>query len=195
PFGRAFYKRQASYFVFPYLMILAINVLVMSVSAAYWAMPAVCAAQVLKYVNGHLDDYKLLHYFQHNWYDFGPILGLNAMTFVVLLCIMNIVAILYFIAMKWIIIGRRREGSYNWDQSNYCQRWQLHLSVSRLMFMGYFGTLGPLNGSAYIVWVYRALGATIGKNCSIFAGGRTGLMTEPDLVTVCGPTSHRLPQY
>ncbi|KAI5895638.1 uncharacterized protein SCHCODRAFT_02686995 [Schizophyllum commune H4-8] len=184
PFGRAYYKRQAPYFVFPYLMILSINVFIMSLSAAYWAMPAVCAAQVLKYVNIHLDDYHLLHYFQHNWYDIGPILGLNAMTFVVLLCIMNIVAILYFITMKWIIIGRRREGSYNWDKSNYCQRWQLHLSVSRLMFMGYFGTLGPLNGSAYIVWVYRALGATIGKDCSIFAGGRTGLMTEPDLVTL-----------
>lgn len=29
---------------------------------------------------------------------------------------------------------------------------------------------------------YRALGAKIGKNCTIWAGGRTGLMTEPDLV-------------
>ena len=26
------------------------------------------------------------------------------------------------------------------------------------------------------------MGAKIGKNCAIFAGGRAGLMTEPDLV-------------
>lgn len=44
--------------------------------------------------------------------------------------------------------------------------------------------LGPITGSAYIVWFYRALGAKIGKNCSIWAGGRPGLMTEPDLVTL-----------
>ncbi|TRM58785.1 hypothetical protein BD626DRAFT_437806 [Schizophyllum amplum] len=184
PFGRAYYKRQASFFVFPYLMILGINVVTLAFSAAYWAMPAVAAAQILMFVNIHLDDYNLLHYFQHRWYDFGPIFGLNALVFVVSLCVLNIFAILWFITTKWLVIGRRREGKYDWDQSNYCQRWQLHLSLSRLMFMGYFGTLGPLNGSAYIVWVYRALGANIGKDCSIFAGGKTGLMTEPDLVTL-----------
>lgn len=29
---------------------------------------------------------------------------------------------------------------------------------------------------------YRALGANIGNDCAIWAGGKVGLMTEPDLV-------------
>lgn len=44
--------------------------------------------------------------------------------------------------------------------------------------------LGPITGSVYIVWFYRLLGAKIGKNVSVWAGGRPGLMTEPDLVTL-----------
>ena len=66
------------------------------------------------------------------------------------------------------------------------QRWQLHLTLSRLLYRGHGngGVLGPITGSAYIVWFYRALGAQIGKNCAVWAGGRPGLMTEPDLVVL-----------
>ena len=37
PFGRAYYQRRANYFVMPYLMIVALNVLLQAVAAAYWA--------------------------------------------------------------------------------------------------------------------------------------------------------------
>lgn len=64
------------------------------------------------------------------------------------------------------------------------QRWQLHLALSRPLHKGFgnSGVLGTLTGTAFIAWYYRALGAKIGKNCSLGAGGRTVLMTEPDLV-------------
>ena len=42
--------------------------------------------------------------------------------------------------------------------------------------------IGTLSGSAYAVWYTRALGARIGRDCALWAGGRVGLMTEPDLV-------------
>ena len=45
--------------------------------------------------------------------------------------------------------------------------------------------LETITGSAYIVWFLRALEAKIGKNCAIYAEGKPGLMTEPDLVQVC----------
>lgn len=44
------------------------------------------------------------------------------------------------------------------------------------------GVLDPITGSVFIAWYYRALGAKVGKNCSLGAGGHTMLMTEPDLV-------------
>ena len=91
---------------------------------------------------------------------------------------------LWAIGTKWIVIGRRRQGSYDWDKSSYCQRWQLHLVLSKPLYRGYGigGILGAISGSAYIVWFFRALGAKVGRDCAIFAGGRVGLMTEPDLV-------------
>ena len=56
--------------------------------------------------------------------------------------------------------------------------------LSKPLYRGYGigGILGAISGSAYIVWFFRALGAKVGRDCAIFAGGRVGLMTEPDLV-------------
>lgn len=90
---------------------------------------------------------------------------------------------MWVLAMKWLVVGWRVAGSYDWDKSNYCQRWQLHLALSRPIY-GNGGVLAPLTGTAYIAWFYRAMGAKIGRNCAIFAGGKAGLMTEPDLVEV-----------
>lgn len=64
------------------------------------------------------------------------------------------------------------------------QRWQLHLALSRPLNkgLGNSGVLGAITGTVFIAWFYRALGAKIGKNCSLGASGRIVLMTEPDLV-------------
>ena len=114
----------------------------------------------------------------------GVLYGLIAMCFVVLLTVQSLVAMAWVIVMKWLVIGRRREGSFSWDKSSYCERWQLHLTLAKPMYRGYGigGILGTISGTAYIVWYLRALGAKIGKDCAVFAGGRVGLMTEPDLV-------------
>ncbi|KXN91106.1 Putative peroxisomal-coenzyme A synthetase [Leucoagaricus sp. SymC.cos] len=183
PFGRAFYQGKANYWVFPYWLILASNITITAVSAAYWSISPIAAAVLLRHVHiklGHTDIFK------PTWYRLGILYMLIVMCFIVALNIQAAVAILWAIATKWLVIGERREGRYEWDKSDYCQRWQLHLSLCRLLHKGYGtgGILGHLNGSAYIVWFYRALGATIGKNCALFAGGISGLMTEPDLVEI-----------
>lgn len=183
PFGKAFYKREADFFVIPYIGLVIVNVLIAGLSAAYWSISAVAAAQILRQIMIHLHHG---HVFKHTWYVFGTIYGFIAVCFVVVLNIQALGAILWVILTKWIIIGRRHEGAYHWDKSSYCQRWQLHLTLSRPLHRGYGngGVLAPLCGSAYIVWYYRALGATIGKNVALYPGGKAGLMTEPDLVTV-----------
>jgi hypothetical protein len=58
------------------------------------------------------------------------------------------------------------------------------MSLSRPLHKGFgnSGVLGSITGTVFIAWYYRALGAKIGKNCSLGASGRTVLMTEPDLV-------------
>ncbi|KAF7352099.1 Acetyl-CoA synthetase-like protein [Mycena venus] len=157
PFGRAFYQRKAPFFVFPYALILAINILITALSATYWSISAVAAAQVLRRIDLH-DSKQVTEIYRPSWYRPAIIYGLIGLCFVIVLNIQAILSILWVIATKWIVIGRRRDG------------------------YGNGGVLGPLTGSAYFVWYLRSMGARIGRNCALYPGGRAGLMTEPDLV-------------
>jgi hypothetical protein len=185
PFGRAFYQHKAPFFVYPYALILAINIIITAMSATYWSVSAIAAAQVLRRIDLH-ESQAVTEIYRPSWFRPAIIYGLIGLCFVVVLNIQAILAILWVIATKWAVIGRRRDGQYAWDASSYCQRWQLHLVFSRFVYKGYGngGVLGPLTGSAYFVWYLRGMGARIGKNCVIYPGGRAGLMTEPDLVQV-----------
>ncbi|EPQ56705.1 acetyl-CoA synthetase-like protein [Gloeophyllum trabeum ATCC 11539] len=183
PFGRAFYRREAPFFVFPYPMLLAINLLTAGVCAGFWSMGAIAVTQALNQLRIHLHH---VHLFAETWYRFFVLFGMISVFFVAALNIQAWIALSWVILTKWIVIGRRQEGQYDWDKSNYCQRWQLHLVLSRILHRSYGngGVLGNITGSAYIVWFYRALGAKIGKDVALFAGGRVGLMTEPDLLEI-----------
>ncbi|KAH9913311.1 acetyl-CoA synthetase-like protein [Epithele typhae] len=181
PFGRAFYERKASYFVFPYPLLVVINVLVAIVCAGYWSIAAVVGTQVLNLLRIHLHH---LHLFADGWRQIFILFGLISCWFISTLSLQAVVALVYTVVMKWLIIGRRAPGGYDWDKSSYCQRWQLHLVASKPLYRGYGhgGILGCISGSVYAVWYLRALGAKVGRDCAIFAGGWVGLMTEPDLV-------------
>jgi hypothetical protein len=183
PFGRAFYKREASYFVLPYWMVLLTNIAMCIGSSTYWSVGAITIAQALRQLHLHLSHMK---FFVPHWYRFGTLYGLIACFFIGVLTVQAVLCMLWVIVTKWLIIGRRKAGPCEWDKSSYCQRWQLHLSASRPLYKGYGngGVLAPLTGTAFIVWFYRAQGAKIGKNVNIYAGGKAGLMTEPDLVEV-----------
>jgi hypothetical protein len=169
-FGRAFHKRQANYFVYPYGFLVMINVIVVSLSAAYWSISAVTSALILRHIHIHL---KRIDFFAPRWYRICTLYGLIACFFVIVLNVQAILALLWVILTKWIVIGRRQPGPHHWDKSSYCQRWGVHLVLSHFIYRGYGngGVLAPITGSAYIVWFYRALGAKIGKNCAIWAGG------------------------
>ena len=41
-----------------------------------------------------------------------------------------------------------------------------------------------IQGSQYLVWYFRALGANIGNNVCLYPNGGDPMMTEPDLVTI-----------
>ena len=151
PFGKAFYKRQANYFVIPYPFLLFINLLVSAGSAAYWSIAAASAAQILRLYDQHLNH---LHLYAATWYRPATLYGLIASCFVVLLLLQSLLCVAWVISTKWLIIRKRKEGSCPWDTSSYCQRWQLHLTLSRVLYRGHGngGVLSPITGSAYIVW-------------------------------------------
>ena len=174
PFGRAVYARQANYFVFPYIMVLSINVFIRTLAAVYWSMNAIAVFQILQHISRlHLDQSGMLLY------------GVVAPCFIIVHSLQDILAILFDVATSWLVIGSRQPGNHDWDQSNYCQRWKLHTTFLQIMqATGNASVLAPLAGSAFIVWYLRVLGAKIGKNCAIWAGGQLGAIPEPDLVEV-----------
>ena len=185
PFGRAFYKRKATYFVFPYLVIVGINIVMAIFSSAYWATAAVATVLSLNRLRQSF-EYTATIVFSDHWFRPGIIYAYIAFVFVICLNLQALLAFAWVISTKWAVIGRRREGRYDWDKSSYCQRWQLHLTLQRLLGKGYGGhILGNISGSIYAVWYLRLLGANIGKQCSIWAGGKPSLqLTEPELVTM-----------
>ena len=64
PFGKAFHKREANYFVFPYPLLVIINMFVSAASAAFWSIPAVAAAQILKQFHLHISH---MGFFRTSW--------------------------------------------------------------------------------------------------------------------------------
>ena len=90
------------------------------------------------------------------------------------------------ITAKWLLIGRRVQGAYAWDQSSYCQRWQAHLTIQELRRgeRRKTGVLDMLQGSQWLVWYFTLMGASIGRNVCLYPNGGDPMMTEPDLVTI-----------
>ena len=193
PFGRAFYEGKASYYVLPYPILVLINLVVVCSVAVYWSGAGVVSAVVLQAIHTAAPGLSI---FKSNWYQFGAIYGLLAGIYVVVITLQAIYALTWATIAKWALMGRRLVGEYNWDKSSYCQRWKLHLTLSNIVGegLGGAGLLRSIAGTAYIVWYYRANGAKIGKDCSIFAGGDVGLMTEPDLVEVSNFSLITVPQ-
>ncbi|KAK5631500.1 hypothetical protein RRF57_007214 [Xylaria bambusicola] len=180
PFGRAFYQRKTPYFVWRQWMIFVYSSLSVVLTHAYWTAASISSIQVVASVvvntpwlgNGR-------------WSDPFILFSLCAALLSALMVVQSIVALGIVIAAKWLIIGRRQPGNYDWDKSSYCQRWQLFMAIERIRrncFAGH-GILGLLTGTAYMTWYFRALGAKIGKDCALFVSGRPSLLfTEPDLL-------------
>lgn len=185
PFGRAFYQRQAPYFVLPYPVIVLINTFMSVFSAVYWATPAAATILILNKCRKTW-DHEASGLFSDHWYRPALVYVFFALSFMVIMTLQALLAFAWVIGTKWMLLGRRKEGRYNWDQSSYCQRWQLHLTLSRLLYHGFGGRLiGCISGSWFAVAYLRCLGARIGKDCAIWAGGRPSVqLTEPELVNM-----------
>ncbi|KAJ7206561.1 hypothetical protein GGX14DRAFT_637608 [Mycena pura] len=100
--------------------------------------------------------------------------------FIIVLTFQSVIALAWTVLTKWIVIGQRKDGPARGTRAATASAG----SYTSPAYHGFSSgrMLGPLAGSAYYVWYLRAMGANIGRNCAIYPGGRTGLMTEPDLV-------------
>ncbi|KAK3709125.1 hypothetical protein LTR37_011104 [Vermiconidia calcicola] len=188
PFGRAFYQGSAPYRVWSQFEIFIYSTLITIATAVYWNIGSISANQIIAHIFKHGNGYLARVILAPDAW-FRP---LNYYLIFLLLTILitvlqSIVVLLFLIAAKWILMGKRKPGCYSWDESPYCQRWQLYLKLESLRRNCYGGNgiLGLLTGTHWMVLYFRALGATVGKDCALFAGGEPSLMfTEPDLLTL-----------
>ncbi|KAH6845794.1 hypothetical protein B0I37DRAFT_435284 [Chaetomium sp. MPI-CAGE-AT-0009] len=183
PFGRAFYLGLAPYHVLGQFAVTCYSSFVAALVAAYWDTSALLAIQVADRVvrqQGWLQG-------DGGWRDPLLLYAVLAAFNAAFVTIQTILATSIVIAAKWILLGRLQVGNYDWDKSSYCQRWQMFFAADRLQKRAFrrYGIVGMLSGTWYCAQYFRLLGATIGKDCAIFAGGRPSTnITEPDLLTM-----------
>ncbi|KAI9331107.1 acetyl-CoA synthetase-like protein [Zopfochytrium polystomum] len=179
PFGRAFYQRKASFFVYPLWALVLYNVFLQATAAMLRTTPAVIGVIVAAY------EYRSAFYSWFRSDHTTPVpdpTGLAIMYFVgsVMVAFLGITVFTTAldITAKWALFGRRKDGSHDWDKSSYCQRWQVYLSLIQLRIE----PLQLLRGSIFLVLYFRALGCRIGKRVCLYPTGSDPMMTEPDLV-------------
>lgn len=161
PFAKAFYHRDADYFVFPLALIVTFNTIWQALCTCYRhaAMPLTllsCAYMFdIKKVSGFL--------------LFQRVIPMSLLVHLGL----TVLALIIDIGSKWALIGRRKHGAYSWDISSYCQRWKLHLTLQQIIKSEWdkHGLLEKIQGSQWLVYYFKAMGCTIGKNVCLYPNG------------------------
>jgi acyl-CoA synthetase (AMP-forming)/AMP-acid ligase II/acetyltransferase-like isoleucine patch superfamily enzyme/acyl carrier protein len=182
PFGRAFYQGDANYLVLPLVAINMFTLVVRSCLAIIGAIPVLGA---LHLAAGYFYGWPIAN----RSYQYVPVSSLNL--YLILLCFFMFTHFLHvtvwlFIdfSSKWIFMGRRQEGRYNYDTSSYAQRWELYQILTRVRDLGRMNFLDFICGTPFMTSFFRMLGCTVGHDCCLYPAGFEPMMPEPDLVTI-----------
>jgi len=180
PFGRAFYNGEANYFVYPLPLIILFTVLSRVVIAALHTLPLIGALHLAAgYFYGwpiYNRNYNLYQVSSHEFYS----VLLSIFIFTHFLHV--IVWLALEVASKWVFMGRRTEGRFNYDTSSYGQNWELYQICSRIRELGRMNILDFITGTPYMASFFRLLGCKLGNDCCLYPTGADPFMPEPDLV-------------
>jgi acetyltransferase-like isoleucine patch superfamily enzyme len=180
PFGKAFYHRKANYFVWPLSWIVIYSVFVKTFIVIFHTLPllgSLHATAVLLYGwpvssrNYHLSKYPF-----HTIYC--TTLAMYVWTHLLRVILWLVIEL----TAKWVFMGRRKEGVYNYDTCSYAQRWELYQLIAKIRSFSRLNLLQFLSGTPYMVAYFRLNGGDIGKDCCLYPAGADPFMPEPDLV-------------
>ena len=182
PFGRAFYERKASYFVWPLSWIVTATIIIKTFIAIFHSLPLLVsfhgAAILIWGLPVSARRYK------HDPSDFRDIYVAVLQVFY---CV-NIFRVAVWLAVeliaKWTLIGRRKPGTYNYDTCPYAQRWELYQLICKIRKFGRFNFLQFFYGTPYMNYYFRWNGGQVGKNVCLYPSGADPFMPEPDMVTI-----------
>lgn len=182
-FGKAFYGKQASYWVFPEWLVITYNFLWQATVAGLHAGPIIASIYLTAMVRVRIGEV-----------DLNGAMVVNPVYLLLLpiFCGVYFGSMLVFLFIdwfaKWTLLGRRKPGSYSWLESSYCQRWQIYLTINEIRQSVSFGGGGILDfftGTQFLVWWFRALGSHIGNRVnSLLKRSRQGSVFR----CACTPT-------
>ncbi|KAI8609893.1 hypothetical protein BC830DRAFT_795380 [Chytriomyces sp. MP71] len=172
PFGKAFYHKKATFTVFSQGFIFFYNMMFHAFSTVLWAMPAVVgivlAGNYYDWIMAKTTEVEVIGHFYF-------IAGYTFCYYWVM-----IVSLAIPIAAKRFIMGDLIPGDYDWDKSDYCQRWQISITMQKIAS----DFINDIRGSAFIVMYFQTLGCTIGERVCLYPNGGDPMLTEPDLVSI-----------
>ncbi|KAG7368376.1 AMP-binding enzyme [Nitzschia inconspicua] len=180
PFGKAVYKREATYFVWPCFFMILYRFVCNILFETIHALPLLGSLHITGGIFYGFPianrDYDSIDYSASVLY--GTMFGAYLLTHAIRIFICLAVEI----AAKWMLMGRRSQGRYNWDTSNYGQNWELYQILTCIRKLHRTTILDFLAGSPYLNAYFRCLGSSIGKDCCLYPAGADPFMPEPDMV-------------
>jgi acyl-CoA synthetase (AMP-forming)/AMP-acid ligase II/acetyltransferase-like isoleucine patch superfamily enzyme/acyl carrier protein len=182
PFGKAFYLGDANYFVLP---LFAINFFTIAVRAGLATLKAIPVLGALHLAAGYFYGWPI----SDRSYNYVQVSSLNLylilLSFFMFTHFAHVVVWLVIdVTSKWMFMGRRKEGRYNYDTSNYAQRWELYQILTSVRDLGRMNFLDFICGTPMMVTFFKMLGCNVGHNCCLYPAGFEPMMPEPDLVTI-----------
>jgi acetyltransferase-like isoleucine patch superfamily enzyme len=181
PFGKAFYNREATYFVYPLPFIILYTIISRVLVAALKTFPLIAA------LHGAAGFYYGWE-FPREYLKFDiPVLELYPVLlafFMVAHFFHSVIWLATEVIAKWIFIGQRKEGRYNYDTSTYAQNWELYQITTKVRDLGRLNFLDFISGTPFLVSYFGLLGGKIGHDCCLYPAGGDPYMPEPDLVEI-----------
>lgn len=185
PFGKAYYARQANYFVVPSVVHSAHAlfcywcdyVLGMFPFFASLYLTMFCENRCYFHMFAFATDHDLLLY---RSLAIAPFLLFWLISFGMVSALEAYIVLEINVFLKNVVIGQRIPGSYSWDESSYCQRWlfeRRHRSCVQWLF-------ALTRGTPFISWYFNKCGADIGEGVCLYATGADPYMMEPDLIKI-----------
>jgi carbonic anhydrase/acetyltransferase-like protein (isoleucine patch superfamily) len=88
------------------------------------------------------------------------------------------------VCAKWLLMGQREAGCYNWDTSSYNQRWEILQLIQKIRNLAGSTVQDFIRGSPFLTLLFRLQGCTIGRDCCLWPTGGDPFPPEVDLLTI-----------
>ncbi|GKY96221.1 hypothetical protein MPSEU_000582000 [Mayamaea pseudoterrestris] len=181
PFGKAFYQREANYFVWPLPLIISFTLVTKSIIAALDCFSMLGALHLSAfYWYGAIQG----RVYQRDYVTFSEVYTVMLIAFCFTHCIRVAMWLLVEIGAKWAFMGTRKEGRYNYHEDPYAQNWECYQIVSKVRQSGKVNFLDFIAGTPYLATLFRMMGGKLGDDCCLYPAGADPFPPEIDMVVM-----------